>query len=230
MAQALTLEAHHRLLQPDQNGNFHVERTVCDCQDTIETTVGLSHWCRVSLRRIIKIAYLLVKVCWSFMFTLTVISWCGDKCSHIKRYMAVCRHICVQIHLSPVCWDDAVCALLTVCGWLSSQPPVDNRWPRVCGGRCPRLQQATGLFLVTSLQNSWRSTHLCKPRTCWILLPFLLSIVRDFMHWASLHDRDFAPRFELRRCIFGKFDIKTCWYFIVWCNQWQTVNYVGDRQ
>ena len=43
-------------------------------------------------------------------------------------------------------------------------------------------------FLVISLQISWRSTHLYKPRQpwlrrAWILLPFLISIVRELMHW-----------------------------------------------
>jgi hypothetical protein len=57
------------------------------------------------------------------------------------------------------------------------------------------------------LQISCRSVQLYKPRVCWILLPFPISTVRDLMHWTSLDPlrRDFAPRSELRRRIFGKF-------------------------
>jgi hypothetical protein len=86
-------------------------------------------------------------------------------------------------------------------------------------------------FLVISLQISWRLIHLYKPRVCWILSPFLISIVRNFMHWTSLHcfvtfhqDPNYVDAF------FGKFDKKTYWYFTVWCNQWQTVYCVWDRQ
>jgi hypothetical protein len=119
-------------------------------------------------------------------------------------------------------------------------PRILGRWDAYM--RCPPrlwliidrnvkyILRISGDFVTKSHEDQLISTN---QEVCSILLPFVISIVRDLMHWASLNPllRDFAPRSELRRRIFEKFDWKkTCRHFTVWCNQWQIVYCVGDRQ